>query len=45
MTDVLGKQLLIIAHAPSDNLQRMVDAIVRGARHEDIDGVDRKSVV
>ena len=39
MTDVLGKQLFIIAHAPSDNLQRMVDAMVRGARHEDIDGV------
>ena len=39
MTDVLGKQLFIIAHAPSDNLQRMVDAIVRGAGHEDIDGV------
>ena len=34
------KTLLIIAHAPSDNLQRMLDAILRGAQHADIDNVD-----
>ncbi|HHX04978.1 MAG TPA: flavodoxin family protein, partial [Pseudomonas sp.] len=31
MTDLSRKQLFIIAHAPSDNLQRMLDAILRGA--------------
>ncbi len=40
MTDVPRKQLLIVAHVPSDNLQRMLDAILRGAGHADIDNVD-----
>ena len=38
------KTLLIIAHAPSDNLQRMLDAILRGARHKDIENVDVHSI-
>lgn len=33
------KQLLLVAHAPSPNTQHMVDAVLRGARHPDIDGV------
>ena len=39
MTQSAAKQLLIIAHAPSTNLQRMLDAIVRGAQHEEIENV------
>ena len=38
------KQLLIIAHAPSPNLQRMLDAIVRGAQHPDIENIDVRVV-
>lgn len=38
------KQLLIIAHAPSPNLQRMLDAIVRGAQHPDIDNIEVRVV-
>jgi len=34
-----SKQLLLVAHAPSANTQRLVDAVLRGARHADIDGV------
>lgn len=33
------KHLLIVAHAPSDNTRRLVDAVIRGARHADIEGV------
>lgn len=33
------KQLLIVAHIPSDNTRALRDAVVRGAGHEDIDGV------
>lgn len=40
MTDLARKQLLIVAHAPSPNLQRMLDAIVRGAQHEEIENVE-----
>ncbi|MFT5220783.1 MAG: multimeric flavodoxin WrbA [Planctomycetota bacterium] len=34
------KHLLIVAHNPSPNTQKLVDATVRGANHEDIDGVE-----
>lgn len=33
------KHLLIVAHAPSENTRRLVDAVMAGARHPDIDGV------
>ncbi|WP_085883472.1 flavodoxin family protein [Oceanibacterium hippocampi] len=36
MTD---KLLLIVAHAPSENTQRLRDAVRRGAGHADIEGV------
>ncbi|UZE96327.1 flavodoxin family protein [Alkalimarinus alittae] len=34
------KKLLVVAHAPSENTQRMVDAVLKGARHEDIENVE-----
>ena len=34
------RRLLIIAHAPSPNTERMRDAVLRGASHEDIDAVE-----
>ncbi len=35
----MTKQLLVVAHAPSPNTQRLVDALLKGARHPDIAGV------
>lgn len=34
-----NKQLLIVAHAPSPNTQALVDALLKGAQHPDIEGV------
>jgi multimeric flavodoxin WrbA len=34
------KILLIIAHAPSDNTQRLLHAVIKGANHPDITNVD-----
>jgi hypothetical protein len=34
------KRLLIVAHVPSPNTTRLRDAVVTGARHSGIDGVD-----
>jgi multimeric flavodoxin WrbA len=33
------KQLLVVAHAPSANTRRLVEAVLRGARDPEIDGV------
>ncbi len=38
------KHLLIVAHNPSDNTRKLVDATLRGARHEDIEGVEVKHI-
>ncbi|HDZ57395.1 MAG TPA: flavodoxin family protein [Pseudomonas xinjiangensis] len=35
-----AKRLLLIAHAPSDNTRRLVEAVVKGARHPNIDNVE-----
>ena len=35
-----ARHLLIVAHNPSPNTRRLVDATLRGATHEDITGVD-----
>ena len=34
------KRLLLVAHAPSPNTQRLVDAVLKGARAADIEGVE-----
>ena len=34
------KRLLIVAHTPSPNTQRLLDAVLKGARSPDITGVD-----
>ena len=39
-----SRHLLVVAHNPSPNTQKLVDATLRGARHEDIDGVEVKYV-
>ncbi len=38
------KQLLIVAHTPSENTQQMLDAMLRGARHPDIENVVTRHV-
>ncbi len=38
------KQLLIVAHAPSPNTQALRDAVLRGARHPEISGVEVRYV-
>ena len=38
------KHLLIVAHNPSSNTQKLVDACLRGAGHEDIDGVEVRHI-
>lgn len=40
----MSKQLLIVAHAPSDNTRRMLEAVVRGASHPDIENVSVRHV-
>jgi len=38
------KNLLIVAHNPSANTQKLVEATLRGARHEDIEGVEVRHI-
>ncbi|MGD8710151.1 MAG: NAD(P)H-dependent oxidoreductase [Ectothiorhodospiraceae bacterium] len=38
------RNLLIVAHAPSPNTQRLVEAVLRGARHPDIDNVSSRHI-
>jgi len=38
------KHLLIVAHNPSPNTQKLVDATLRGASHADIAGVEAKHI-
>jgi multimeric flavodoxin WrbA len=38
------KKLLIVAHNPSANTQKLVEATLRGASHEDIEGVEVKHI-
>ena len=38
------KQLLIVAHCPSMNTRALAEAVLRGARHPDIEGVEARHV-
>ena len=38
------KNLLIVAHNPSSNTQKLVAATLRGATHEDIEGIEVKHI-
>lgn len=38
------RTLLIVAHAPSENTRRLRDAVIAGARHPDIEGVEVRSL-
>ena len=38
------KHLLIVAHNPSPNTQKLVDATLRGARHEEVQMVEVKHI-
>ncbi len=39
-----NKQLLIVAHCPSPNTRRLAEAVIRGASHPEIAGVDVRHV-
>jgi multimeric flavodoxin WrbA len=39
-----GKHLLVVAHVPSPNTRRLRDAVLRGARHEDVDDVEVRAL-
>lgn len=46
-TDILTmpkKKLLIISHAPSENTQRLLEAVIKGAKHPDIANIDVKCI-
>jgi multimeric flavodoxin WrbA len=46
-TDILAmpkKKLLIISHAPSENTQRLLEAVIKGAKHPDIANIDVKCI-
>jgi multimeric flavodoxin WrbA len=38
------KKLLVVSHAPSENTQRMLQAIIKGACHGDIENVEVKTL-
>ncbi len=39
-----SKHLLIVAHNPSPNTQKLAEAALRGARHQDIEGVTARHI-
>ena len=46
-TDILTmpkKKLLIISHAPSENTLRLLEAVIKGAKHPDIANIDVKCI-
>jgi len=41
---VTARQLLIVAHTPSPNTSLMAEAVLQGARHEDIENVEARHI-
>jgi len=39
-----NKKLLIISHAPSENTQRMLQAVIKGANHADVSNVEARYI-
>lgn len=39
-----ARQLLIVAHTPSPNTSLMAEAVLQGARHEDIENVEARHI-
>lgn len=39
-----NRHLLVVAHAPSENTQKLVDAVLRGARNPDVETVTTRHV-
>jgi len=39
-----SRHLLVVAHVPSPNTGRLRDAVLRGARHEEIDNVELRAL-
>lgn len=44
MSSQPDKQLLVVAHAPSSNTRRLVEAVLRGAGNPDIEGVSTRHI-
>ncbi|MEX2576645.1 MAG: flavodoxin family protein [Halofilum sp. (in: g-proteobacteria)] len=44
MTNFESRKLLVVAHDPSPNTRRMVEAVLAGARSEEVEGVDVRHV-
>ena len=41
---MVTKRLLIVAHAPSANTRRLLNAVLAGARHPDVEGIETRAV-
>jgi len=44
VSEQAARQLLVVAHDPSPNTRRMLEAVLGGARHDDIEAVETRHV-